>query len=322
MQRIHTVPQDLDGQPLQIALYALGYTRRQIREMKRSDAIQVDGQRRFANQPVRAGECITLTLPRFESEAELTDEPQLPVPEILYQDEAIAVVFKPHHLLVHPAPNSYAGNDTMQDRLRQALHRPVHAVHRLDGDTEGVMVLALLPYAQATLQKEMAQGRFFKSYEALVFGQVPPCGLICAPIERITPDSFTRVVRSDGKSAQTAYTRLALYDAGPAPVSRVRLHPLTGRTHQLRVHMQYLGCPILGDPRYFTPDSQAYARSCNLTQLCLCASELSFFHPLTGKKMTFCHAPTFPFPAEAFPEDPVSDRPSQKKASDGPINAI
>lgn len=136
----------------------------------------------------------------------------------------------------------------------------------------------------------MQEGTFRKTYLALVCGTPEPhCGIIDAPIARIEPDSFTRAVLPDGQHAVSQYTVEKVFQE----FSLVRLSPLTGRTHQLRVHMAYIGCPLLGDTRYFTKESAALAQSLHVPYHQLCAVRLSFLHPLTGKPMEIECQPDF-----------------------------
>ncbi len=180
---------------------------------------------------------------------------------------------KPPGLIMHPTFHRTTG--TLANRVLahyQATGQAcaVHPVSRLDRDTFGVVLLAKNAHVHTLLINTPKE----KIYEALVAGRPDPlCGEINAPIARLSPTSLLRCVREDGKPARTQYETV---EAGQ--ISLVRLRPLTGRTHQLRVHMAHLGCPILGDPQY--------GQAADITQQ-LCARALRLTHPLTGQAMEF-----------------------------------
>ena len=108
--------------------------------------------------------------------------------------------------------------------------------------------------------------------------------MINAPIARKPLPSLLREVRPDGKESITEYRVLQRLDG----YTKLALKPVTGRTHQLRVHCAHMGYPILGDPQYGTPESRAYSQSLGLTSQLLCAKELTFPHPITGQELTIC----------------------------------
>ena len=125
-------------------------------------------------------------------------------------------------------------------------------------------------------------GAIEKTYRALVFGCPPECeGLIDAPIARVSETSLLRCIREDGKPARSRYRVIDSSDTA----SLLELQPLTGRTHQLRLHCAYLGCPILGDPQYGTEASRAFSQAHELPYQQLCAAALRFCHPLSEKNV-------------------------------------
>ena len=250
-----------------------------VSRLKFRDAFLVNGAPVHTDFLVRPGDEIRVIL----------DEPAPDYPaesgplNILYEDEAMIALDKPPGLIMHPTFNRTTG--TLANRLLahyQATNQAcaVHPVSRLDRDTFGVVLLAKNAHVHTLLIAAPKE----KLYEALVVGTPNPlCGTIDAPIARRSPTSLLRCVRADGKPAVTEYETigdgsLSPGDGDPSPVSLVRLRPLTGRTHQLRVHMAYIGCPILGDPQY--------GQACAFSQQ-LCARTLRLIHPLTGLPLEF-----------------------------------
>ena len=205
---------------------------------------------------------------------------------VLYEDDALLAVYKEALLQCHPSPSAPNGSDTLEARVQRYLGAPAHPVHRLDAETTGIVLFAKLPFAQARLQQQMQTGAFQKTYQAWVYGvPEPPQVEIDAPIARETPDSFTRVVRADGQRAVSRYELLRTAPVPSSEAALLTLHPLTGRTHQLRVHMAYIGHPLLGDARYASPESAAASRALGLVYHQLSAVALRFLHPVTGESI-------------------------------------
>jgi tRNA pseudouridine32 synthase/23S rRNA pseudouridine746 synthase len=198
-------------------------------------------------------------------------------PPILHLDDDILVVDKPSGLLSVPGRGPERA-DCLIARLR-VDHPSVLLVHRLDLDTSGVIIFALTQQAQAHLGKQFETRKVQKRYVALVAGHPEaPKGRIDLPLIVDWPNRPRQMVcHETGKPAQTDWK--VLRDEGEN--TRVALKPLTGRSHQLRVHMLALGHPILGDPLYATGKARDYPR------LMLHAEELRLRHPMTGAAMTF-----------------------------------
>ncbi|MDB5660970.1 MAG: pseudouridine synthase [Cypionkella sp.] len=202
--------------------------------------------------------------------------PDVPL-DILYQDAQIIVANKPAGLL--SVPGKLAGReDCLVSRLQAALWDTL-LVHRLDCDTSGVMIFARTKQAQRFLGQEFEKRRAKKTYIAEVYGQLTPDqGHIDLPICTDWPNRPRQMVdHVNGRSAQTDWQVLSR----GGETTRVRLFPLTGRSHQLRVHMLAQGCPILGDPIYATGNAREFPR------LMLHAESLSLHHPTTGDWVTF-----------------------------------
>lgn len=292
MKLTHIVSPEDEGLTLhQLLRGPMALSGRETRNVKAQGAVTVDDAPFFSNQKVSAGMIVRVMLNDYDAALQA---PSCAAPvSVLYEDDALIAVRKPALVQCHPSPSAPGGSDTLESRVSNYLGMSVHPVHRLDRETTGIVLFARLPYVQAHLQRQMADGSFKKVYRAWVFGVPSPLsGEICAPIRRETPDSFTRIVAEDGQTAISRYTviQTLLLKEGQA-VSLLELSPVTGRTHQLRVHMTHIGCPLLGDTRYFSEASSRLSASLSLSYHQLSAVSLSFIHPITGRPMQLsCHA--------------------------------
>ncbi|RUO75600.1 pseudouridine synthase [Pseudidiomarina taiwanensis] len=213
----------------------------------------------------------------------LTYQPPLdPYLDILHQDEAIIVANKPPGLLSVPGKDP-AHYDALSSRLAR-VWPSTRIIHRLDMATSGLLVFALYKSAQAHLQRQFERRQVHKRYRALVAGQLPArAGTIELPLRCDWPNRPRQMVDlSLGKFACTHYQTVQVQTVAGAVQTEVLLTPYTGRSHQLRVHMQSLGTPILGDKFYAHP--AAFAAS---SRLCLHAEELGFYHPETEQWLSF-----------------------------------
>jgi tRNA pseudouridine32 synthase/23S rRNA pseudouridine746 synthase len=214
----------------------------------------------------------------------------LPIPDVnlLYVDDTLLVADKPSGLLAVPGRGADK-QDSLAARV-QARYPDALVVHRLDMATSGLMVMARGPAAQRALSKAFAAREVGKRYVAVVAGrlQAPQggWGTIDLPIIVDWPNRPLRIVDHQvGKPSRTRW-RVLGHDASGSS-TRVELEPVTGRSHQLRVHLRELGHPILGDALYAPPDVQALS-----ARLLLHAGSLRFAHPVTGEAMVFeCRAP-------------------------------
>ena len=204
---------------------------------------------------------------------------------VIHADHSVLLVDKPAGLLSVPGKGDHL-SDCMIERVRR-IFPEVLLVHRLDLDTSGIMVFALTKHAQRDLGAQF-EGRLTKKvYRARLWGHLEPKeGRVDLPLIVDWPNRPRQHVNHEtGKPAQTDW-RVLGHD--PDGTTRVRLYPLTGRSHQLRVHMQALGHPILGDPLYATGPARDFPR------LMLHAESLRFRHPDSGKGMTFSAPCPFP----------------------------
>ena len=208
--------------------------------------------------------------------------------DLLYADDALLVLDKPSGLLAVPGRGADK-QDCLAARV-QARYPDALIVHRLDMATSGLMVMARGPAAQRALSKAFAAREVKKRYIAVVAGRLDApaggWGMIDLPLIVDWPNRPRRVVDHHLGKPSLSRWRVLKYDEA-ANVTRVELEPVTGRSHQLRVHLRELGHPIVGDALYAPPDVQALAG-----RLLLHAWSLSFLHPLAGEALAFeCAAP-------------------------------
>ena len=249
-----------------------------MNKLKWGDGIRVNGVAQRTNYPVQPGDVITV---RLEEEV-----PEYPPEEgelnILYEDDHLLVVDKPAGILIHPSRSKFDGtlaNYVFGYYQKTGQKCAFHPMTRLDRDTFGIVLLAKNAHVHALLQTVEVK----KTYHALVFGTPEtPEGVIDAPIARRPLPSLLRYAGPEGKPSVTEYQVLDT-DGG---ISKLALRPVTGRTHQLRVHCAHMGHPILGDPQYGTEESQALSENFGFSHQMLCAKKLEFMHPVTGVPMT------------------------------------
>ena len=243
------------------------------------DGILVDGQRVNTRFIPKAGQTLSVRL---------TDPERLsgviPAPgevDIVYEDEDLIVVNKPAGLSVHPGPGHYSdtlGNFLVYYYETTGQKADFHPVHRLDRGTSGLLVAAKHPYAQELVKAQLHSPDFRRVYLAVCEGAPEPAaGVVDAPLGPVEGSLMAQQVRPDGKPARTHYETVSLY--GTRTLLRLELE--TGRTHQIRVHMAYLGHPLTGDFLYGTEDHDLIARTA------LHSHQLTFTHPLTGEVLSF-----------------------------------
>lgn len=263
-----------------------------VKRLKWHNAFLVDGQPVHTDHAVLSGQVITVRLDEAAPEFPPEDGPL----EILYEDDALLALDKPAGLLMHPS--FYRNTGTLANYVLGYYRRTgqacaVHPVSRLDRDTFGVVLLAKNAHIHAKMMEALQAGQVQKTYEALVWqGPAEDRGFWSFPIARKGGESLLREVRADGQTARTRYRVLQRLDG----CSRLELEPVTGRTHQLRVHCSHIGCPILGDPQYGTADSLALSARLGLPHQQLCAVALTFRHPVTGGVMTLKSRQTLRLP--------------------------
>ena len=248
-----------------------------INRLKWQQKIFVNGKPEHNDFMVQPGDVIMVPL-----EAE---EPEYPAEDgeltILYEDESLLAVEKPAGILIHPSRSRNTGtlaNLVLGYYRRTGQKCAFHPVTRLDRDTFGVVLVAKNSHVHTLLQNAVLQ----KTYHALVFGKMPAeSGTIDAPIARKPLPSLLREINPAGKPSVTEYRVLEMHDG----YSKVALRPVTGRTHQLRLHCAYVGAPILGDPQYGSAESMAFSLEFGLESQILCAKSVELDHPVTGESI-------------------------------------
>lgn len=233
---------------------------------------------------VRAGDCIAVTIPA-PVEAEVLPE-AIPL-DIVYEDADLLVVNKPKGMIVHPGAGNPSGTlvNALLAHCGDSLSgiggviRP-GIVHRIDKDTSGLLIVAKNDFAHVRLAEQIKAHSFTREYEAVVYGNVKQDeGVIDAPIGRHPTDrKKMAVTEKNSRSALTRFEVIARYQG----FTHVRLILETGRTHQIRVHMAYLGHPVAGDERYGPKKGIR-----ELHGQCLHAKKIGFRHPRTGEWLDF-----------------------------------
>jgi 23S rRNA pseudouridine1911/1915/1917 synthase len=250
---IYIVPPEDDGILLKTVLRGrMHLSRKLLSRVKLTEqGITVNGERRYTNVSVRAGDRVEVRMQEEESEDILPEKMPL---DILFEDEHLLILNKPAGTIVHPTHGHYTGtlaNGVVHYWREKGENVRFRPVHRLDRETSGVLAVAKTPYVHQHISDQMAKGRVAKEYIALVYGRmITDAGTVDAPIDRHPAEPHFRIVTPDGQTAVTHYRVEAAYRLGS--VVRIRLE--TGRTHQIRVHMRHLGHPVIGDGMY-GPDS-------------------------------------------------------------------
>ena len=274
------------GKLLSFLRRELGLSSSLVKRLKWRGAFLVNGEIAHTDRVVEVGEEITVVLSE--------DAPDYPAEDgaldILYEDDAILALDKPAGILMHPSFHRNTGtlaNFVAGYYARSGQACAVHPVSRLDRDTFGVVLLAKNAHVHGLLMDAQRRGDLRKTYQALTWGcPDPPEGIWDAPLGRVPGESLLRQVDPAGKIARTEYRVLETQGG----LARLELHPLTGRTHQLRVHCAHAGCPILGDSQY--GNSQAMTFGFSGQQLL--AKALSLPHPLTGAAVTLTSRQSLP----------------------------
>ena len=275
--RVEVAGARLDKAVSELTELSRGLANEQIKEGK----ILVNGQVKKAKYTVKEGDVISYEVPQVE---EVTYEAEDIPLEIVYQDADVAVVNKPQGMVVHPSAGHTSG--TLVNALMYHIKdlsgingelRP-GIVHRIDKDTSGLLMVAKNDTAHVALADELKAKKSLRKYWAIVHGNLPnDRGVIEAPIGRSDKDRKKQAVTAKGKPALTRFHVLERF----GDYSLVELQLETGRTHQIRVHMAYIGHPVAGDEVY------GPRRTLKGPGQFLHAKTLGFTHPRTGEVMEF-----------------------------------
>ena len=249
-----------------------------MNRLKWGQSLRVNGLPQRTNYPVQVGDVITVMLDE--------QPPEYPAEEgcltVLYEDEYLLAVDKPAGMLIHPSRSCFSGtlaNLVTGYYQRTGQKSAFHPMTRLDRDTFGIVLLAKNAHVHSLLQNMEIE----KTYHALTLGgPAEDTGKIDAPIVRRPLPSLLREIREDGKPSVTEYAVLKRGEK----TCKMALRPVTGRTHQLRLHCAYAGWPILGDPQYGAEKTAEISKIMGLIGQLLCAKELKFTHPITGQLLT------------------------------------
>lgn len=288
-KQINVTIQDETGRTDKVLVALLPeYSRSQIQHWLKSGVVTVEGEAVRASRKVVSGETLVITIPE-PKELDLLPE-DLPL-EIIYEDDDLAVVNKGQGMVVHPSaghPNGTLVNallyhlkslSSINDVIRPGI------VHRIDKDTSGLLMVAKNNATHESLAQQLKDKTTLRKYVALVHGNIShDKGTINATIGRSKTNRKVQAVIADGKPAVTHFTVLERFEN----FTLVELQLETGRTHQIRVHMQYIGFPLAGDPIYGprkTLEGQGQY---------LHAKKLGFKHPKTDEELVF----EVPIPAQ------------------------
>jgi 23S rRNA pseudouridine1911/1915/1917 synthase len=297
VQRLVTPP-ELAGQRIDraLAILAAGVTRTEVQRAIAAGLVLLNGRPSARpSERLQAGDEITLRLP---ARAPLALVPEPIALDVRYEDAHLAVLMKPAGLVVHPGAGVRTGTlvagllarygSLPGDPLRPGL------VHRLDRDTSGLLVVALTREALQGLAAQVAARSMRRRYEAIVWGEPKPsAGVITAAIGRSRRDrTRMAIARAGGRMAETGYETVEVFGIA----TRLAVDLRTGRTHQIRVHLEHLGYPVVGDPVYsgrprslirFPVAERDRARRLlsTLRRQALHAFELGFVHPVTGEPL-------------------------------------
>lgn len=260
-------------------LRSKGFSRHILTGMKEDKgAILLNGERGYGRSLLKEGDLLQIHIAEKEASSKI-----LPVKmdfSILYEDEDLLIVNKPANMPIHPSLGNYENtlaNGVSYYYAQKGEEFVYRCVNRLDRDTTGALILAKNALSAAILSAQMRNRQIRRTYLALVEGVPPEKGTISAPIARVEGSTIQREVNFySGEPAVTHFERLSVRNG----CSLMELHLETGRTHQIRVHMKYLGYPLPGDYLYHPHYERIQRQS-------LHSYQLEFTHPVTGTDMMF-----------------------------------
>ncbi len=279
----YIINEEVAGERLDKAVSLLNeeLSRSQAQQMIKDGHILVNGQGTKTNYKCSANDRIEVSFPEPEELDVLPEEMDL---DIYYEDGDVLVVNKPKGMVVHPAPGHASG--TLVNGLMahckdlsgiNGVLRP-GIVHRIDKDTSGLLMVAKNDMAHESLVNQLVEKTVTRKYQAIVHGTIPhDYGTVDAPLGRDPKDRQSMTVVDGGKNAVTHFHVIHRYK----DFTHVECQLETGRTHQIRVHMKYIGYPLAGDPKY------GPRKTLEIGGQALHAGVLGFVHPRTGEYMEF-----------------------------------
>jgi 23S rRNA pseudouridine1911/1915/1917 synthase len=279
-----------------LALLMPEISRSRLQQWVVAGAVRVNGAAVRPRHALAFGDLIELEPQPAPDAAAFRAEPVPLV--IVHEDEAIIVLDKPAGIVVHPAAGHWSGtllNGLLAHAPQLAAVPRAGIVHRLDADTSGLLVVAKSLAAQTELVRQLQDRLVTREYWAIVLGAPAPSGTVDAPIGRDprNPLRFRVSHRTGSKPARTHYARLQTARADEAELAWIACRLETGRTHQIRVHMEHLGHPLVGDPVYRRrlPARDASSGWRGFGRQALHACRLALQHPLSGERLQWFRAP-------------------------------
>jgi 23S rRNA pseudouridine1911/1915/1917 synthase len=288
------IPMEMAGERLDKVLAGSlpDYSRNRLKTWVEAGAVMVDGKVTKARYLLRGGESIKVFPQEMPEQFAFSPE-NIPL-DVVYEDESIIVINKPPGLVVHPAAGNWSGTllNGLLYRYPELKSLPrAGIVHRLDKDTSGLMVVARTAQAQTSLVRQLQERTVGRRYLAWVWGEAPSQGKVLANIGRDQRDRLKMAAGSTlGKPAATQFRRLAKGAFNDSPVALLECRLETGRTHQIRVHLESLGFPLLGDPVY-RKKSPGAAKLLPFQRQALHAFALSLRHPISQKLIGWFRLP-------------------------------
>ena len=263
---------------LEICKDKLNISSRLFTKLKK-EHIYLNGELLNSYKPLKKDDILTIDMSYPEIQDNIVSNSDIKL-DILYEDEWILIINKPPFIPVHPTMRHF--NNTLSNGVKAyyeviGLKKKIRPVNRLDKNTSGIVIFAKCEYIQEELTKQMKYKSFSKEYIALVNGNLSvdnEIKTIDSPIKRKADSIIERTIQPDGETALTEYKVIKNYDG----FSEIIIHLLTGRTHQIRVHFQSIGHPILGDSLY-GEESELINRQA------LHAKKVEFTHPITKKQI-------------------------------------
>lgn len=262
----------------------LGISRSTVQGWLKSDLVKVNGEFVKSNYKAQNGDLVSIL--KKEEEVVTIQPENIPL-DIVYEDDVLIVVNKPSGMVVHPSKGHYSGtlvnallyhSNSLSDSTSEEIYRP-GLVHRIDKDTSGLLVIAKNNDVHQKLAQQIAENKMNREYIAIVDGHFAhETGVIDAPLSRHQTNRLKRVVEKGGKHAVTHFEVLDSF----ADYSLVSCRLETGRTHQIRAHMEFIKHPIVNDPLYHPKGKKATEFGQYLH-----ARTLSFTHPISGEALNF-----------------------------------